>query len=155
GDRTRYVAEEMGFETPIIDPEEEGEVTLSDRDVIGIDAFFAAAGVHFSSDGKLSLLGTNVSASPAVDADEWFTIGNVPGVRARYFIRVQFSGTARAGSSDSTGVFLSLSTPRKWYIERNTSGTESSTLTVDISTSAGTGGIVATATINLSVIVGL
>lgn len=156
GDRTRYVAEEMGFETPIIDPEEEGEVTLYDRDVVGIDALFASAGVHFSPNGKLSLLGTNVSASPAVDADEWFTTGHVPGVGAGYFIRVQVSGTAEpAGSSHPTDVFLSLSTPRYWYIERNTPGTESSTLTVDISTSAGTGGIVATATINLSVIVGL
>src|SRR5690606_5526005 len=134
----------------------EGEVTLHNRDVIGVDPLFASAGVHFSPSGKLSLLGTNVSASPAVDADEWFTTGNVPGVGAGYFIRVQVSGTAApAGSSHPTGVFLSLSTPRYWYIERNTPGTESSTLTVDISTSAGTGGIVATATINLSVIVGL
>lgn len=153
GDRTRYVAEEMGFDAPIIDPEEEGEVTLADHEVVGSDAFSADAGVHFSSDGRLSLLGTNVAASPTVGADEWFTSGNVPGVGNGYFIRVQADGAVPIGPA--VDAWHSLSSSRAWYISRSSSGFETTTLTVDISTSAGTGGIVATATIILTAVVGI
>src|SRR5690606_20529909 len=98
----------MGFTAPIIDPEEEGEVTLDNRDVVGTGAFSAEAGIHFSSAGKMSLLGTDVGASPLISEDEWFTTGNVPGVGNGYFIRAQVtSGVTPDGFAVDTWFSLS------------------------------------------------
>lgn len=153
-DRTRYVAEEMGFEAPQIDPEEEGTVTVADHTIVGTDPFAATAGVHFSPQGKMGLLGTNVGATPDIDDDEWFTTGNAQGVGALYWIRAQYTGIAPAGSSSATDTWLALTQSRFWYID-SASGEADCELTIDISSSDSADDIVDTASISLSAIAGL
>ena len=67
---------------------------------------------------------------------------------AGFEVRFTYSGDALTGSSDSTGVWLSLASTRTWTLEESGIGTKAGSGTIEIRV-ASTGTVIASASVTL------
>lgn len=120
-------------------------ITLSDQTVLdSVPSGGATAGYRLNSTGIAELL----TGASYTTAETWLAGGASSGYECRATI------TFGSLTSGTTGSWLSISSPREWYVSRISSGSSQCTFTLEIR-NASTLVVVASATIDLTAQIGV